>query len=384
MTWKEKIVHFFWTLLQKRRRRTRMEKMLSKRYNAAHHLLAKNPQPPLSDADIREIDEFWGKYGIQFRDYSWYRWYYGLTGIHSPYFIGLDVYADIIMLHYNIHEFKNAWCDKGYFSSFLPGAPFPRVFFKKCNGRCYDADGNYCREEELEAAFLRSVPDEEIILKQTHGKQGKGLQKLSLKNEADVRSAIQAIAQGSDLIVQEVVKQHPFFAQFNESSVNIIRINTLFLNGRVIVFDNATLRYGLPGSITDVNFVKGKEIVNAVPISADGSVLPVSFDTDGHKTDAAKLFDIKIDRVPNWDAVIETVKAYALKIPYFAWIGWDVTVSADGNPVILEYNIKAPGINFYQYRAPLFGEYTEEVLRFLEDEETQERIVPPYLKKPKK
>ena len=368
-------------LLAKKRKRDEFENKLKKRYASAHRLLARNPQQPLSEADIKEIDEFWSKYGIKFRDYSWYRWYYGLTGIHDPRFIGTDVYNDIFIGHYNKTGFAEAWRDKSYFPTFLPDAPFPETYFKKCNGRYYDKDGNFCTESNFTEALSDSIPTDEFIVKLNDGLQGRGLRKFSLKNEQHIQSAIQMIAQKDNLIVQEVVRQHPFFAQFNESSVNVIRINTLFLNQRVIVFDNATLRFGLPGSITDVNFVDGVEIVNAIRISADGHLGPVVFDNFGKKTDVNTRFDIKYDRVPNWENLIETVRSCALKIPYFSWIGWDVTVSEEGAPVIIEYNILSPGINFYQYSTPLFGEYTEEVLEFLKDEKTQQKTVPPYLRK---
>ena len=70
----------------------------------------------------------------------------------------------------------------------------------------------------------------------------------------------------------------------------------------------------------------------------------------------------------------------AKNVPYFSWIGWDVTVDEDGKPVVIEYNILNPGTVLYQFGGPLFDNRTELALGFLKDEKAR-GVIPGFLKK---
>lgn len=52
--------------------------------------------PHLKENEKKEIDELWAQYGIKINDYSWFRWYYGVTGMADPSFILQDIYSYII------------------------------------------------------------------------------------------------------------------------------------------------------------------------------------------------------------------------------------------------------------------------------------------------
>ena len=54
--------------------------------------------------------------------------------------------------------------------------------------------------------------------------------------------------------------------------------------------------------------------------------------------------------------MVENVLAFHQRMPYFRMIGWDMAVDSEGKPTIMEYNIKWPGIQYYQWcNGPLFG-----------------------------
>ena len=46
----------------------------NKTYNAAE----------LTKEDIAAIDTYWAQFGIKFEDYSWFRWFYSVTGKKDP------------------------------------------------------------------------------------------------------------------------------------------------------------------------------------------------------------------------------------------------------------------------------------------------------------
>ena len=59
------------------------------------------PQPELTQKEKREIDSYWKQYGIRFKNYDWFRWYYGFTGIKSPKFIPKQIHVKTILPYYN-------------------------------------------------------------------------------------------------------------------------------------------------------------------------------------------------------------------------------------------------------------------------------------------
>ncbi len=51
------------------------------------------------------------------------------------------------------------------------------------------------------------------------------------------------------------------------------------------------------------------------------------------------------------------------QLPRIDFIGWDFTVDQNEKVVVIEYNIKCPGLLCQQYvNGPLFGEFTEQML----------------------
>ena len=61
------------------------------------------------------------------------------------------------------------------------------------------------------------------------------------------------------------------------------------------------LRYGIPGSVTDVSYVDGTEIINCVGISETGRVSDHGVGIDG------KVFDLNVPdkQVPCWDHIVD-------------------------------------------------------------------------------
>ena len=44
-------------------------------------------------------------------------------------------------------------------------------------------------------------------------------------------------------------------------------------------------------------------------------------------------------------------------------MSWDIAIDEDGNPVLIEANMRKGSVNFHQFNnGPLFGELTERVL----------------------
>lgn len=74
---------------------------------------------------------------------------------------------------------------------------------------------------------------------------------------------------GGNFVVQELIEQADLLSSFNPSSVNIIRMDTVCLNGDAFLA-NATIRFGVAGSVTDMAHVEGVEIARVAGLSGDG------------------------------------------------------------------------------------------------------------------
>ncbi len=356
---------------------------------SAHEWLALREQPALTDAEIKEIDDYWKQYGIKFRDYSWFQWYYGINGQKDPRYIPNDVYAYIVWPYYNnelyshaaedTNHFVLAWRDKNYFEKYLPDVPFPRTVVRRIHKRFYDQKWNPLGDS-LDAICDILLPVQNVIVKDALDTgEGRGVKKYSLRTKDDVQKLLDDW-KSSNYLIQEVIRQHPFFAQFNESSVNMMRINS-WRHGNKIEILSPVLRYGIPGFVTDVAFVNGTEIVKAVGISLDGYLNETAIALDGSKTPTRDLIRNPGERVPFWDEIIEIIKTNAPKLQHFDIVGWDFTVSADERPICIEYNIQRPSTVLCQpNNGPFFAEHTDEMLAFLKEENNREKYIPNWLR----
>ena len=363
-------------------RKTRSEQSLYIFKNiAAHEYLSANPMPELSDAQRKEIDSFWSEYGIRILDYSWFQWYYGVTGISDPRFIPQDVYSYIIWPYHDNEEFCLAWKDKNLFERFVPGIPFPRNYIRRIHGRFFDGEGNYLANENAVISTMKQLQVGGVIVKDAWDSgEGRGVTKYTLNDEADIRKLLADWKQSDNYLVQELIQQNRVFSQFNESSVNIMRINTLRLDNEVYVFC-PTLRIGAEGSTTDICYVDGVEIARTCAITMDGHFGDKIVNQHGRVQVTSETVELPDAVIPKWKEVVRLATQGHKMLDHFDIVGWDFTVTDQEKVVCIEYNIKRPGTVFYQnVNGPFFGEYTEQVLEFLKDKKNQTKYIPKWMR----
>lgn len=142
-------------------------------------------------------------------------------------------------------------------------------------------------------------------------------------------------------IVEEMIVQCTELASFNDTSINSFRLVTfLHLDGRVSILPGAVLRLGRKGEVAD-NFHHGG-ICAQIDIET-GMVTSVGIDKNGNRyvlhPDSGKPIVGFV--VPMWDEVCKCVLEAATIVPEVHYVGWDVTVTADGKVVLIEGNNKA-------------------------------------------
>ena len=209
------------------------------------------------------------------------------------------------------------------------------------NGRGID----FSSSDELLAKYLGN--SDSVILKPSlDSKGGEGIEKFIRHGSIYVNSDQSKVLSGSFLktygnnyLVQEAIKQHPFFAQFNPSSVNTLRICTYrsVVDEEVIVFACA-LRMGSKGSFTDNTHSGGVIVKVDLETGRIGNVVY------GEYRKPYKIWnDIDFESfegyVPNWKRIIEFAKDVASQIHHMRLLSLDVTLRQNGEPVLIEINV---------------------------------------------
>ena len=350
---------------------------ISDSYNrAAGKRLKHLEQPTLSDEQKKRITDYWNGYGIRIRDFRQFQWYYGKTGIEDPRFIPQDVWKNVILPFYNRLEYEPTFMNKNLFDTFLPDCRFPETIVKRVGGLFYDNQRSVIDEQE---AIRRIAAYSEVIVKNaTETGQGKNVKKYTIASPEDVSKILLLWKDRNDYLVQKVIEQHPFFAQFNESSVNIIRFNSFFHNDKVFIH-SPVLRFGLPGHVTDCAHINGEEIVRMVGITDDGTVRGKAIHLNGDEEPILDRIENPIRKVPAYDEILRLISENAKKLPYFKLIGWDITVDKNNNPIVVEFNIHMPSTYGSQItNGPMWGEDTAALLSFLKDEKNRKQYIPAF------
>lgn len=344
---------------------------------AKENLKRKN-LPHLTDEQKREISDFWKTYGIKIKDFSQFEWYYGITGIEDPRFFPQDVWKSIVLAHYNRSSYVEAFKNKNLFETYLPDCNFPKTIIKKVDGIYYDKAGNFITEQQAQECI--AMHKEVIFKNAVETGQGKNVKKYAIAGVDSAAEFLSTWKNEKDFLVQEVVKQHPFFAQFNQSSVNIIRFNSFYNGDKVFVY-TPVLRFGLPGFATDVAHINGEEIVRMVGVSAKGEVSDKVVYFNGDQDKVSNIVENPALTVPAFDKIVQLINTNARKLPYFKVIGWDITVDENNDPVVIEFNIRMPSsIGSQITNGPMWGDDTSLLLAFLENKENQKKYIPSYYK----
>ncbi len=148
------------------------------------------------------------------------------------------------------------------------------------------------------------------------------------------------------VIVEEILKQNPLIAAFNESTINTLRIYTLIGSDGEPFITMACGRFGRAGKVTD-NFHQGGYGVMVDPetgtITSDG--LNRSHQLSPMHPDSKKVF--KGFTYPEWDKVLKAVREIALVNPKIPHVGWDIIINDKNEIELIEGNY-APGFDMPQ------------------------------------
>ena len=268
------------------------------------------------------------------------------------------IYMQKIEQYYNNAKLAPAFADKNYFDLYLNGYSMPKTYLHYINN-CF-LDDSYKIISKDQAINILSNK-ESFVVKQTIGSSGGAGVRVCEKYNTDKIKKLLEYPFSSNLIFQEKIKQCDLFNKFSSSSINTIRIYTYWYNDEIYV-SNSVLRIGVNGSKTDnasgggLSFqIDDEDKLILIPRDILGRI-----DTEFIKNNNINYNNEKLYFMNN---VKSLVKSAAMRLPHFKIISWDIAISEEYKPILIEYNVAntIPDIN--QIGAhPFFGELTDKIL----------------------
>lgn len=164
-----------------------------------------------------------------------------------------------------------------------------------------------------------------FILKKVDGQCGKGIERMEVAHE-DLDALYERLTNGK-YIMEEIIRQRPEMAAFNESSVNTVRIPSFMKHGEQLIL-KPYMRMGRKGAVVDNGNSGGiYAIVDAATgrtgdgLDLKGNVYPVHPDSK---------VAINGFQIPDWDDLMKLVRKVHGELPDYPYIGWDFALSEKG------------------------------------------------------
>lgn len=282
--------------------------------------------------------------------------YYGqISGVKSDLYVTRSMAMHYIYPYLDRYDFLPAYMDKNFQKRSLDIASAKQFIdieatediITNSNGIFFDGNEIEITKESALQKLLEY--GEDMILKpsvDTYG--GKGVKKVKAgMSEQDIRELLEQYHY--NYTFQKVVSQHPDLAAFNPTSVNTLRVVTYRNPRKERKVLYSCLRFGGEGTVTD-NVCGGGGYTG---VNLDGTL------TDrkryGYFTmESPSLSPSLPNVIPSWDKIVEAALFLHGRLPHFDIIGWDFTVTPDGHPVLIEYNIR-PGVGLQQAVGPMFS-----------------------------
>lgn len=328
--------------------------------------LSGNKFESLSFDEKCQIAELWsGLDNLTWFSFAEFEMFKRIKGFDARY-LTHSIYLPVVAHLLNDFRYTKIFEDKGlcgYIKSTY--IRFPKCYLRRIGSDYYDDN---MRQLTIEQAIEKCAAQEELFIKPSHetsgGKGAKLLKYVGLSLEGGgFKETIQKelSERKGDYVVQECIHQHPVMAQFNPTSVNTFRITTLMLNGKFTIC-SVILRFGRDGSSVD-NWGAGGLLVH---VNNNGTVNAVAHDINlnEYTSNGGCVFaDCSIPQLPDILKLIE--KCHRDDFAICKFIGWDIAINQDGNPVIIELNSSQPGVIGEQLVAgPIFGDRTWEVIDY--------------------
>ena len=283
-----------------------------------------------------------------------------VTGEFRPEYLPSEMFYAYLDGRFNSRERSVGLENKCLFPKLYPGIPQPASVAYRMNGFWLSPDYAPMEWEEVLSAVEQK---DELFIKQADDSfGGAGVRHLSAKKSGGSLRGAFADAVNEmrgDVIVQRAIRQHADIAAINPSSVNTFRICSMLTEGGVRLL-GAILRFASGDQSVD-NFTSGGL---ACGVDENGRLKKFAYSSTG-RFEVHPSSGIRFEgyQLPSFDKAAALVKKAHPMLPYFRLVGWDIAISEDGEPVMIEANLCSLGIAAIQMVCgPLFGADTKRIV----------------------
>lgn len=331
----------------------RLSKLSERSYKVENIVRNNKHSNQLTKEQRKIIKDYWKKYtsDINFKNFNFYMSH---SKEFNPRYISNELFSGYIEDCFNNLKLAPAFGDKNYFELYLNGFKIPKTYIHCVDGTFLNDKYEIINQDAVINILLANIP---FVIKETIStSQGDGVKIVEKANLDELTYLINNL-KGKNYIFQEKIKQCGLLAQFNNSSVNVIRIFTYMLDNKIYT-SNSKFRVGLGDSN-----VLGENVVNFF-IDSNGKLNNDGFDSNGlfYENLLYKMVGHDVI-IPNINQIKDLVMKAAQRIPHFKLIGWDIAIDEKYEPVIIEYNITSLAPDFLQLNGiPFFEDNTENVL----------------------
>lgn len=307
------------------------------------------------DREYKEIVlPYWKKYGYKPAK-MWYQIFCDSDQKMDPRYIPDDLFYGELVPYFSNSQFRRFGEDKCYHDVWFPEVKRPETLCKNIAGVFYDKDMEVISAQEA-LRLCMQYRDEFLIKPSIDSGEGRLISFYTpgTFTQADLEKVFSEM--GANFIAQAAVKQHPALARLNPSSLNTIRVVSFFFEGQVHIL-SCILRMGATNAKVDNVGAGGYAcpILEGGQLNARGVNRKAEWREENQN--GIRFSDVV---VPSFDRVLDTVRRCHKRMAHFKLIGWDFAVDAEGDPVMIEYNV-CPGANQVTC-GPTFGDLTEKVL----------------------
>lgn len=177
---------------------------------------------------------------------------------------------------------------------------------------------------------------------------GYGVEKIEVKAKDDIKKIYDRLVSEKKYLIEEYIVQHHTMMELCPTSVNTLRIVTIFKDGKTNIMLRA-IRIGNGINPVD-NFHQGGMYSL---FDENGIITKPAMDREGklfekHPTTGVAIAGFKI---PFYKESIDLVEKLSASIPQIGMAGWDIAITEKG-PVLIEGN-ELPGYDIYQSKIHL-------------------------------
>ena len=197
-----------------------------------------------------------------------------------------------------------------------------------------------------------------LIIKPNFSAVGSGIRAVDIADKDESKLVFgELMLSGREWVAEERISQSDEMAQWNDTSVNTIRVSS-FLNNKGFYVLSSILRTGRKGAIVDN---AGRGGISAAIDPLKGIIISNGMDKKGNWYDCHPDSGRKYQgtQIPKWMELINLVESIHRSIPNQIYVGWDFALTEKGW-VLIEGNwgeLGAQQVALGYGLKPLFDKY---------------------------